>query len=234
MTAIPAADLLAELDRLGVVGENLAEHRVLGVAALDDVLGVPVELPQGGGELVVVRAEQLADHRVVACQHRAEAQREHGHAGGGPVEQFLVGEQVLGPAERAVQVHVADQRREVVVADGPDLARRVADALCPGFDLDVARQDPVHVDARMAVPRLPVLQLRGHVSLPPAPWSRRYPAIRHENDYRKIRSPNGTAIAVTSAMGWQMQLHCRHVCAGETCLNFPRHFQVSFGYTFPR
>ena len=55
---------------------------MLDVAALDDVLGVPVELPQGRGELVVVRAEQLVGHRVVACQHRAEAQRQHGHFGG--------------------------------------------------------------------------------------------------------------------------------------------------------
>ena len=61
-------------------------------------------------------------------------------------------EQVLGPAERAAQVHVADQRREVTVANGPDLAGRVADAGRPGLDLDVARQDPVHVDARAPSP----------------------------------------------------------------------------------
>ena len=148
---VRAADLLAEPRRLGVFREDLAEHRLLDVAALDDVLGVPVELPQGGGELVVVRAEQLVGHRVVAGQHRAEAQRQHRHLGGARVEQFLVREQVLGPAERAVQVHVADQRREVAVADRPDLAGRVADAGRPGLDLDVTRQDPVHVDARAAV-----------------------------------------------------------------------------------
>ena len=192
------ADLLAEPRRLGVFLEDVTEHGVLDVAALDDVLGVPVELPQGSGELVVVRAEQLAGHRVVAREHRAEAHRQHRHLGGARVEQFLVREQVLGPAERAVQVHVADQRREVTVADSPDLAWRVADAGRSGLDLDVTRQDPVHVDARLAVPGLPVFHLRGHVSVRlPGPRSRlpdgcrRYPAIRHGNGCRGIRQAKG-------------------------------------------
>src|SRR6185437_13258910 len=79
---VPAADLLTELRRGGVRGENLTQHRLLDVAPLDDVLGVALKLLQGRAELFVVRAEQLLRYRVVAGQYRAEAQRQHGHLGG--------------------------------------------------------------------------------------------------------------------------------------------------------
>ena len=92
---ILALDLVLEPRCLPVLRQDLIQDRLCYVAALDDELCAALELLKNASELIVMGREQLLGHRVFTGQDRPEVQWQDGDFGGGRVQDFPMGLQIV-------------------------------------------------------------------------------------------------------------------------------------------
>jgi hypothetical protein len=102
-----------------------------------------------GGELLLVRGQQLLGDRLGIGHRRAEPERQHRRGRDSPIQQLLVGPEILRPSWRVGQVDLTHQRRDGAGPDDLHLRGRIGDPLGAGHRLHVVRHDAVDITSAL-------------------------------------------------------------------------------------